>query len=540
MVKLDTSQKSHVVAPSGSASQPLETSARHCGRLTVSQIATLAIGYFGSFFANTTSQFVSSNLMDIQGGIGASADEASWLTTIYTMGSISGILISGPIIRAVGISRYVSGATLIFALAAVAGILFPALVPMASLRAVQGLVAGGLGPVAFIATFTVMGGRRLPLGLLFLASTLLLPGTVGPVVAAAIEERFGWQGLYWIQFHIGLTISGLALVLMPRTPIALSNLRSDWAAIFMLSACLSSLVLFLSQGTRLYWFESGTITTSALVGISTAVGFVAIAMLSPTPMISPRLMATRRFGLAIILNLVFRASFALTGYILPQFLGMMQGYRPGETASLMAAGIAAQVIAIPVIWIIVSRTDLRIGLALGLILCASGTALGLSSTVLTSADQLFWLVVLFSAGQVLFLASDLLIGALSLTAPDLPTASIAFNATTLGGTTLGVGLVANFVTEREKFHSNVLTESLTLYDSQVSDRLAGVAASLSNRLIDDTVATSEAVRLLAASARKQAWTLAFSDGYLLIAAVLAISAALVVIIPKTPSLRHRL
>ena len=33
--------------------------------------------------------------------------------------------------------------------------------------------------------------------------------------------------------------------------------------------------------------------------------------------------------------------------------------------------------------------------------------------------------------------------------------------TTLGGTTLGVGLVSNFVTEREKFHSNVITENIS-------------------------------------------------------------------------------
>ncbi|WP_224680023.1 hypothetical protein [Mesorhizobium sp. BR1-1-9] len=46
---------------------------------------------------------------------------------------------------------------------------------MIVLRTIQGFVAGGFGPAAFVAVFMVMGGPRLPLGVTLLAFVLLFP-----------------------------------------------------------------------------------------------------------------------------------------------------------------------------------------------------------------------------------------------------------------------------------------------------------------------------------------------------------------------------
>ena len=109
-------------------------------------------------------------------------------------------------------------------------------------------------------------------------------------------------------------------------------------------------------------------------------------------------------------------------------------------------------------------------MALGLALCATATALAVDATALFAADQFRLTLVLFAVGQLLFLAPALVIGSSGLKFPDLPTASVFFNLTTLGGTTMGVGLVSHFVTEREKFHSNVVTENVSLYDALDADR----------------------------------------------------------------------
>jgi MFS transporter, DHA2 family, multidrug resistance protein len=94
-----------------------------------------------------------------------------------------------------------------------------------------------------------------------------------------------------------------------------------------------------------------------------------------------------------------------------------------------------QLLALPLVWRLMHRLDTRVVGALGLLLCAVGTALVIDGTALFAAEQFRLTLVLFSVGQLLFLASAMVVGATSLRPVDLPTASLAFNVTTLGGTT---------------------------------------------------------------------------------------------------------
>lgn len=496
----------------------------------------LLTGLAGSFLVGLCGQFAGTNIADLQGGVGASADEASWISTAYTMTSFTGIILSGPLIRVLGLHRYMAVNALVLAGTAFACAAGPELGVMVALRALQGLAAGGFGPVGFLAVFMVMGGKRLPLGLVLLSFVLLFQVTLGPILSGVVEDVAGWQGLFVVQGLVGLTLTLAAFAFLPRQPMNAAALKVDWVAMGLLSVGLALLMLVLSQGTRRFWFDSPMIAWCTAGAIGAWAGFIFLCRYSPLPIINPRLMLTRHFGVPVTLNLVFRAGFAVTTYLVPQFLGIVQGYRPLEIAQLLLWGAIPQALTLPLAWWLLRRLDARAVMGMGLLLCGLGTGLLWGVTSLAAADQFRLALMVFGVGQLLFLAPDLLIGATRLGPADLPTASLAFNVTSLGGTTLGVALVSNLVTEREKFHSNVLTEGLSLYNPLDADRLAALAASLGNRLVDDGAATARAVALLANAARREAWVLSFNDGFLLTAGVLALSALGVFLIVRSPAL----
>jgi MFS transporter, DHA2 family, multidrug resistance protein len=506
--------------------------------LTSGQKLLVTTGLTGSFLVNLSAQFVTTNIADLQGGIGATPDEASWISTVYTMASFAGIIASGPLIKTFGLRRYLIANALLFSLAALACLLIAKLDAIIAFRFIQGLAAGAFGPVAFISVFMVMSGRRLPLGLTLLGFVLLCPGTLGPTMAGYIEDSFGWRSFFFIQLLIGAALVTAAICVLPKQPVSWSGLSTDWMAILMLSAALGFLVVVLSQGTRRFWFDNDMIVWCTAACVSAWAGFIFLCRFSPLPIIAPRLLLARSFGIPIALNLVFRAGFVVTGYLVPLFLGTIQGYRPLQVAGLLGWAVIAQLAILPVVWTLLQRFDGRLVMGFGLLLCGIGTALGIAGTGSSSGEQFQAMVIVFAVGQLFFLVPDLLIGVRSLTPPDLPTASLAFNMTTLGGTTLGTALVSHLVTEREKFHSNILTENLSLYDPAVSDRIAGIAASLGSRFVDDAAATARAVSLVGLNARKEAWVLAFNDGFLAVAVILTISAAGVLAIGKSPALRY--
>jgi DHA2 family multidrug resistance protein len=505
--------------------------------LTPGKVLFLATVLVGSLLVRLSEQFPSANIADVQAGLFATPDEASWILTVYTMASFAGIVTSVLFIKALSIGRYVVVSSIVFAITAAAAGTAPDLGVMIALRAIQGFAAGGFGPAAFVAAFMVASGPRLPFAVTLLAFVLLLPGTVGPVVSGFVEDSFGWQSLFLIQAGIGAMLALAARAWAPRQAPEWSALKTDWTAVTLLSLALATLTLVLSQGTRRFWFENDMIVWCTAASIGAWAGFVFLARFSPVPIMAPRLLLTRHFGIPIGLNLVFRAGLVVTSYLVPQFLAVVQGYRPRDIAGLMLWGAIPQLLALPVVWWLMQRLDGRAVMALGLVLCAIGTAIVVDGTALFAAEQFRLTLIVFGVGQALFLAPAVVVGATSLKPADLPTASLAFNMTTVGGTTLGVGVVSELVTEREKFHSNVITENVSLYDPLDADRVTALAGAFANRLTDDASATAQAVGHLAALARREAWVLSFNDAFLVVALVLAISAIGIAAIGRSAPLR---
>ncbi|TIR31978.1 MAG: multidrug efflux MFS transporter [Mesorhizobium sp.] len=505
--------------------------------LTPSKILFLATGLAGSLLISLSAQFASTNIADVQGGVFSTPDEASWILTVYTMASFAGIVASGPLIRFLSIGRYLVVSATTFAITASACATAPDLQMMVALRTIQGFAAGGFGPAAFVAVFIVTGGPRLPFGVTLLAFVLLFPGSLGPVIAGFAEDSLGWQTLFLIQAGIGATLALAAHAWAPHQQQDWSALKTDWLALTLLSLALATLTLVLSQGTRRFWFESETIVWCTAGSIAAWAGFAFLVRFSPLPIMSPKLLVTRKFGIPIALNLVLRISLVVTSYLVPQFLAVVQGYRPLEIAELMLWAAIPQLLALPLVWQLMHRFDMRTVMALGFALCAIGAALVRDGTALFAADQFCLTLVIFSIGQLLFLVPAMVVGTSVLKPADLPTASLAFNATTLAGATLGVGLVSHFVTEREKFYSNVITEKVSLYHTLDADRLTAVAGALANRLVDDAGTTARAVALLSSTARREAWVLAFNEAFLLVVAMLLIGAIATVTIGRSPPLR---
>lgn len=506
--------------------------------LTRGKVLFLATGLAGSLLISLSAQLPSATIADVQGGLFSTPDEASWILTVYTMASFAGIVTSGPLIKFLGIGRYLFVSATIFAVAALACATAPDLRVMIALRTIQGFVAGGFGPAAFVVVFMVTGGPRLPFGVTLLAFVLLFPGSMGPVVAGFAEDSLGWQMLFLIQAGFGATLALAAWAWVPHQDDPdWSALKTDWIAVILLSLALATLMLILSQGTRRFWFESEMIVWGAAASIAAWAGFVFLVRFSPIPIISPRLLARRKFGIPIALNLVFRVGLVVTAYLVPQFLAVTQGYRPLELAELLLWAVIPQLLALPLVWWLMHRLDMRVVMALGLALCAVGTALVVGGTALSAAEQFRPTLVVFAIGQLLFLAPAMVVGTSTLKPADLPTASLVFNITTLGGTTLGVGLVSHFVAEREKFHSSIITEKLSFYSALDADRLTTLAGAFANRLVDDSGTTARALGLVASIARREAWVLAFNDGFLLVVGVLLIGAIGIVALGGSPPLR---
>ncbi|MCA1439400.1 MFS transporter [Ensifer sp. IC4062] len=504
--------------------------------LTLRNMLFLATGLAGSFLVNLSAQFAATNIADIQAGLFSTADEGSWILTAYTMGNCAGIVTSGLLIGALSIGRYLVVSSILFGAIAIVCAMTTDLDLMVALRSVQGFAAGGFGPAAFAATFMVAGGPRLPYAVIILAFTLLFSATAGPLISGFVVDSLGWRALFFIQAIIGALLALAARLWVPQKAPNWSALKADWVAITLLSLALASLILVFNQGTRRFWFESEMIVWGAVISAATWAGFIFTVRFSPLPLITPRLLVTQKFGVPIGLNFLLRAGFVVGSYLVPQFLAIVQGYRPLEISELMLWAAAAQLLALPLVLWLLHLCDQRVAMGMGVALLGFGTVLMIGQTAFSAQEQFCYALAIYSAGQLLLLAPAMVVGTGSLKPADLPTASLVFNISNLAGTTLGVGIVSNFVTERQKFHFNVLTESVSLYRVLDADRISSLAGAFAGRVADDAAVTAGAVAPIATAARRQAWTLAFDDGFLVVAIMLVLGIVGVIAIGRSPAL----
>lgn len=406
------------------------------------RLMLLATGLAGSLLIGLSGQLVGPNIGVIAAAIGATGGAASWLSTAYIMALLAGIVVSVALIPALGVRRHMMASALLFAFAALGCALEPSLPAMVGLRAVQGFAAGAFGPIAFVAVF-MTGGPRLPLGLALLAFVLLLPASFGPAAAGFLAANFGWETLFLAQASIGGLLLAAAVRWMPRSPLSRTALDRDWTAVLLLGVALAATVLVLGQGTRHDWFESDLIVWSTATAVAAWVGFAINVRQSPRPIIDVGLLARPAFIRPIALYLIFRAGLGATAFLVPQFLVLVHGYQPLDVAELFFWPAIAQLTAFPLVWWLLQRIDGRPVIAAGLL--SLGLALLLIAAGSLTAGELRLVLALTGAAQIMFLVPNLIAGAGPLKPADGPTASLVFNALTIGGTTLGVALATEAI-----------------------------------------------------------------------------------------------
>jgi DHA2 family multidrug resistance protein len=108
----------------------------------------------------------------------------------------------------------------------------------------------------------------------------------------------------------------------------------------------------------------------------------------------------------------------------------------------------------------------------------------------------------------------------------------------LGGQ-MGTALFTQFLNAQEKWHSNMIGQHVDAGNWLTTERLGSLAAAVAPSSAGQSDAQARSVGLLSAQVRAQAYTLASSDAFMLIAcAIVGYLFLLVFLRPSTINLRH--
>src|SRR5580700_11611783 len=325
-------------------------------------------------------------LPTVQGNLGASVDEATWVLTGYVIANVVVIPLTPWLQLRFGRKNYFLASIAGFTLASMLCGMATTLTALILFRVIQGAFGGGLLAVAQVVLRDTFPPEQLGLSQSIFALGTVLGPSVGPTLGGILVDNLSWP---WI-FDVNLVPGIIAFVLLARY--LRQNARPqrapvDITGIALLIVAVSCLQYVLDQGQRDDWFADQTIVICTFLTIAATTAFVWWELRVAQPIVDLRVMRQPAVAAALAIAGAYAAIIFPSLLLLPQFTIDNLGF----TSTL--AGILIGVRALPVLLLTIPvarlaslpRFDLRWSIGGGIAVAGLGS-LWLASCVTTNSD----------------------------------------------------------------------------------------------------------------------------------------------------------
>ncbi|MFF0747959.1 MFS transporter [Streptomyces sp. NPDC004267] len=315
------------------APAPVQTALSARRRWTV-----LAVCCLSMFLVGLDTTIVNVGLPAIGRGLGTGTRGLEWIVDAYTL-VLAGLLVtSGALADRFGRRRVFQTGLVVFGAASLVCAVAPSAGVLVAARAVQGVGASMLSPVALAIVVNAMPDpkeRAQAIGVW--ASVFGLSMAAGPVTGGALLAGLDWRALFWINAPVIAAALLLSAVFVPesrgqRAPGQPAR-RLDLPGQVLLTVLLAAVVGVLIEGPRIGWTSPLALAGYACAAVATA-AFVWVESRRSEPLMDLRLFRRPVFGGAVAGAVAVFVALNMTLLLNTLYLQHTRGWTP------LAAGLA--------------------------------------------------------------------------------------------------------------------------------------------------------------------------------------------------------
>ncbi|WP_456309572.1 MFS transporter [Serratia proteamaculans] len=488
----------------------------------------IAFGIVGLLICITgalSNALVTANLTNLQGVFGAYTNEIAWLPAVYVMGNISINLLLVKFRQQFGLRVFTEAFLVLYVLVAFFHLLVNDLSSAIIVRAAHGMVGAALSSLGIYYQVQAWPAKHrlkaLAIGLG--ASQLAIP--LARLFSTELLQLDEWRGLY--LFELGLALMALGAVLILKLPPGERTKvfeKKDFLTFFLLAPGMALFCGVLSLGRIEWWTSTPWLGVCLALGLVLVTAAVLVEHNRSNPLINTRWLgsgAIFRLGIVMILLRIMLAeqNTGAIGYL--QQLGMLNDQMQGLALAILA-GVAAGIICSA---LTINPKHLSWPIVLSLIIVMVASLMDAQSSPLTRASNMYFSQFLLGFSTSFFIAPAMLLGVGSVvTQPkNLVSFVVLFGMSQNLGGLMGSALLGTFQTWREKYHSSLLGDQLSLLDPNVTERLAQYNNLFASLVGDSTLQSAQGTAQLQTVATLQANVLAYNDVYMLTAIMAGIT-----------------
>ena len=499
--------------------------------------AAVAGAMIGAFMAVLNIQVVNTSLPNIQGGIGTGLDNGGWISTAYLIGEIVVIPLSGWLSIVFSLRRYLIGSTVLFLFFSAACGLVSNFPEMVVLRALQGFSGGVLIPLALTCVVTLLPPRARPVGFALFALSCTFAPAIGPTIGGVITDIYGWRYIFFLNLLPGAVMLPALIWGLQPAPMQLRKFgEGDWFGVVTIAVGLGALQIVLEEGNKDDWFGSDFIFRTSVISAVALVAFLFIELRGKNPLVNLRLFKERNFALVSISNTMLGFTLYSAIYLIPIYLSQSHGFSARESGDVLAWIGLPQLVIIPFMPALMKRFDVRYLLFFGFAIFAISSFMNLNLGPDDSGQQLLIPNLIRAVGQAMIFPCITLIATAGIPPKDTSSASSLFNMMRNLGGAIGIAVTQTFVTNREKFHSAIMTPQVSLLAPGTRERIAMLQRYFEDHGVSDTAeAHHQAVIAIGHTVQAQAYYLAYGDAFGMLGVGMTVGAVATLALRKQPA-----
>jgi len=466
----------------------------------------------GQFMAMLDIQIVASSLVQIQSGIGATADEISWVQTIYLLAEVVVMPLTAYLTKMWGTRNFYVVAVVGFIITSVAVGLSSSVAMMIVFRALQGLFAGAMIPPVFATAMTVFPPERRVTANVIVGLIVTLSSTIGPTLGGHITDLLSWRWLFFINIPVG----ALVIFLVGRyanfdKPDPSLSKGIDWWGVGLMSVFLLSMQFVLEEGNDEGWFDDGMILWLTVTAVLAGIAFIWRQLVYWQPIVSLAPFRDRNFSLGIVMTFVTGLSLFGGTFLMPIFLGQVRGFSSAEVGNTMLVSGLTMFLSAPIAGRIVRMVDLRISMILGFALAAWAIQLGVRVTDEWGFWEFFTLQVARGLGTMVAMIAAQQMSVASLPVTMMKDASGLINLIRNVGGAIGLAVLTTILSHQTAVHYLDIATAASTANAASAGLMDGLTQMMGARGAADP--EGMAAKAMGAMIRREALVLSFGDAF---------------------------
>jgi DHA2 family multidrug resistance protein len=475
-------------------------------------------------------------LPTMQGSLGASLTEITWVITAYAIANVIVMPMTSWLSQQFGRRNYFAASIIIFTFTSWACGNATSINELIVFRFIQGIGGGAL-----LVTAQTIITESYPIEKRAMAQTIYVLGvivgpTLGPPLGGWIVDNYSWPYIFYINIPVGViaTLLTLQFVKSPKFAEKVKARNVDWLGIALLIIAIGSLQFILEKGQEEDWFNSNLITTLSVICFFGFYFFIWRERVYKHPVVELRVLKDRNLSLGSILSFVLGFGLFGSTFIIPLYTQTIMGWTALQAGMLMIPSTIFTAIMMPFVGKMMEKgVPFRYLITTGMIIFFIYSMMAYKVlTPNTGSDAFFWILVIRGVGLGL-----LSIPVTTLALSTLEGAAIGQGAAISGmmrqlGGSFGVAIISTYLLRDNQLHRSNLLMHLDVTDPKVQQRVEALSRGFQAKGMSWDIARKMAISLQERLVDVQATVLSYMDVFLWIGVMFMICVPFVIIFVK--------